>query len=335
MPASKILSMAVRPITTIYPKLWFNKIPEPARFVTSAGLGNIIFFYIDIIMYDLVVHPLSLHDFSKHATAASTNNAMNNMSKIGMKIFLFLLPPKSVLQKNKESISFFASYLIQILAQHFLNAFFVYGLETISTREEYMSSLFVTYSSYFVSLIGSTICNIMLLQKGMSKNVAFWGTVFGFGFFNYIALKFLIGNNSHNQQKEKDDDDDHDISTDNKREGVRGRRSIINSNNNNNGNNKNTKNNRSGGKNKIDNNNNNNNNKNNTRNRWRTNVSTKKMRGGGGQIYHDGQGQIMNHILNEIHSFVDGLVEKSSSYDHHHMTFVKSVGKGIELNQKI
>ena len=44
-----------------------------------------------------------------------------------------------------------------------------------------------------VSLIGSTICNIALLRKGMSKNVAFWGTVFGFGMFNFFVLKFLIG----------------------------------------------------------------------------------------------------------------------------------------------
>ncbi len=134
-----IVSTAVKPITTIYPKLWFSKVPEPARFFASAGLGNIIFFYIDIILYDLVIHPLSLQDFSKKFNSNNNN--------IGAKILLLLLPPKSVLQKNKESISFFISYLIQILAQHFLNAFFVYGLETISNKDKYMSTLFVTYSS--------------------------------------------------------------------------------------------------------------------------------------------------------------------------------------------
>ena len=136
---SKALSVAVRPVTTIYPKLWFNIIPEPVRFMTSSGLGNIIFFYVDIILYDLVIYPLSITNYDKYK-----GNANNN---VVAKILLFVLPPQKVLQKNRESISFFLSYLIQIFAQHLLNAFFVYGLQTISTREKYASTLFVTYSS--------------------------------------------------------------------------------------------------------------------------------------------------------------------------------------------
>lgn len=188
--SSSVLSLAARPVTFIYPKLWFNKVPEPVRFVTSAGLGNIIFFYIDIIMYDLVIYPLSIRDFSK------------DIDNIGWKALHSLLPHQKMIQKNKESISFFISYLIQIIAQHFLNAFFVYGLDSISTKEKYLSSLTVTYSSYFISLVGSTICNLALSRRGMSKNVAFWGTIFGFGLLNFFLLKILIGR----QQKKYEHD---------------------------------------------------------------------------------------------------------------------------------
>jgi hypothetical protein len=151
-------------IGSIYPKLWFDKIPEPARFVTSAGLGNIIFFYIDIVLYDLVIHPLSVYDYDKiihssggsqtitsasstSSTSATSTSATKAVSPIIKGIVLLLLPYKKGLQKNKESISFFISYLIQILAQHFLNAFFVYGLDSIDTKDKYISTLVVTYSS--------------------------------------------------------------------------------------------------------------------------------------------------------------------------------------------
>jgi hypothetical protein len=165
--AFKILSFPT--IGSIYPKLWFDKIPEPARFVTSAGLGNIIFFYIDIVLYDLVIHPLSVYDYDKiihssggsqtitsasstsstatSSTSTSATSATKAVSPIIKGIVLLLLPYKKGLQKNKESISFFISYLIQILAQHFLNAFFVYGLDSIDTKDKYISTLVVTYSS--------------------------------------------------------------------------------------------------------------------------------------------------------------------------------------------
>ena len=64
-----------------------------------------------------------------------------------------------------------------------------------------------------VSLIGSTICNIALLRKGMSKNVAFWGTVFGFGMFNFFVLKFLIGDKQEGDSEEDSNSKDDGNST--------------------------------------------------------------------------------------------------------------------------
>jgi len=185
-PPSSGLSLASLPISELYPKLWFKAIPEPARFMTAAGIGNIIFFYIDVMLYDLVIHPLSISNYDK-----------NTQNKV-LKMVYSLLPSQKFLQRNKETLSFFISYLIQILAQHVLNAFFVYGWETISTKDRYIATLIVTYSSYFISLVGSTICNLFLLRRGMSKNIAFWGTVFGFGTLNFLVLKTLIGDKQKN-----------------------------------------------------------------------------------------------------------------------------------------
>ncbi len=56
-----------------------------------------------------------------------------------------------------------------------------------------------------MSLIGSTICNIALLRKGVSKTVAFWGTVFGFGIVNFMVLKFFIGEKQKDHSKEQHD----------------------------------------------------------------------------------------------------------------------------------
>ncbi len=170
----------------------------------------------------------------------------------------------------------------------------------------------------------------------MSKNVAFWGTVFGFGFFNYLALKFLIGG-----QAKKQVDVDGGVGNtartakgrgnakgnDNvdKRDNSRTKRSMNRHNNNNSNNNKNNNSNRNGRNTSDDNNN--------VRNRWR-------MRGGG-QIYNEDSyiNNILVHILNETNLFVEGLtanspLSSSSPYDHH-MAFVKSVGRGIELNRKM
>lgn len=55
------------------------------------------------------------------------------------------------------------------------------------------SDLVISLRRYCFSLFGSTICNVLLLRKGVGKNTAFWGTVFGFGIFNFFVLRFLIG----------------------------------------------------------------------------------------------------------------------------------------------
>lgn len=87
--------------------------------------------------------------------------------------------------------------------QHFLNAVLVYGWETISSREKYFATLILSYSSYFVAVTGSTTCNAILLKRGVSKNTAFWATIWGFGVFNYFLLKHLIGVETNGTSKDE------------------------------------------------------------------------------------------------------------------------------------
>lgn len=97
--------------------IWFNQIPEAGRFLTSTGLGNIIFYLIDQTIYN--------HILIQYSTKF----------------------PK-IIQRNKESASFFVSYFLQIVFQHYLNALFVYGLETVDSKEKYLKTLLLTYSTW-------------------------------------------------------------------------------------------------------------------------------------------------------------------------------------------
>jgi len=162
MASSSSISSSEFAISNIYPKLWFASVPEPLRFITAANLGTIAFFKIDKALYNLVIL---------------------NLSKDMPKVF----------QRNRETVSFFFAYLIQVGLRHFLNAFLVYGLETIGTAEKYFQTLTLTYSSYSLSLVGSTFGNAILINRGVQKDVAFWGTIICFGVINFFLLKYFIG----------------------------------------------------------------------------------------------------------------------------------------------
>lgn len=95
---------------------WLENVPEGIRFITAAALGNILFYSIDHTLYQRFLVPFS-----------------SNFPR--------------VVQRNKESVSFFVSYLLQIVFQHSLNALFVYGYDTIASREKYLKTLIMTYSS--------------------------------------------------------------------------------------------------------------------------------------------------------------------------------------------
>ena len=51
--------------------------------------------------------------------------------------------------------------------------------------------LFIPQFRYATTLVASTIMNGYLLSLGWEKNVAFWGTICGFGVVNYLMITKL------------------------------------------------------------------------------------------------------------------------------------------------
>ena len=93
----------------------FYKLPEGFRFFVSGNTGNIVFYTFDRLLYSGLCQ---LKD----------------------------LP--GIVEEYKHAVTFFLAYLIQVVSQHWLNAFFVYGLESISTKEKYLRTLVGCYRVY-------------------------------------------------------------------------------------------------------------------------------------------------------------------------------------------
>jgi hypothetical protein len=97
----------------------YHRLPVSFRFMTAGIIGNASFFLLEKCIYKLLCRQHH-HDGS-------------------------ILP--ALVLNYKESASFFVAYLIQILPQHFLNAVLCYGLDTIDSRQKYLTTLFGTYSA--------------------------------------------------------------------------------------------------------------------------------------------------------------------------------------------
>ena len=153
-------------------KAWYA-VPQIVRFGMSGTLGNVIFYIMDQNFYKFVMLR-HIDDFPK------------------------------IVNRNAESISFFISYLGQVVIQHMMNAALVFGLDTI--RGKYFQSLLTCYTTYASTLIVSTFFNAFLLERGISKNVAFWFTLYGFGIINFILLSRVS-----DSQKVKDHQSEHGV----------------------------------------------------------------------------------------------------------------------------
>jgi hypothetical protein len=55
------------------------------------------------------------------------------------------LPP--VVKEYMDSVSFFFAYVLQVIPQHWLHAYLVYGMDTIDTRQKYFTTLLGCYSA--------------------------------------------------------------------------------------------------------------------------------------------------------------------------------------------
>ena len=111
-------------------KIWQQN--TAIRFGTSGILGNAIFFGLDRILFPVILN--------------AAGRSASNMSKL--------------IVHNAASVSFFVAYLLDIAVQHLLNAWLVFGLETINTRQQYLSSLATSYTgkSAFVLFYHVNVC---------------------------------------------------------------------------------------------------------------------------------------------------------------------------------
>mmetsp|Transcript_29218 Transcript_29218/g.58288 ORF Transcript_29218/g.58288 Transcript_29218/m.58288 type:complete len:269 (+) Transcript_29218:78-884(+) len=152
---------------------------QPAiRFATSGIIGNGIFFGLDTLLYPLIVGAAKeLVTSTASASPSSKRRVLGSVAKW--------------LGENAASVSFFVAYLLDIFVQHFLNAWLVFGLDTIRTRKLYLSSLTSAYTAYFGTLCGSTILQAYLIQLGLSKSIAFWITIGLGSVINYTVLTAL------------------------------------------------------------------------------------------------------------------------------------------------
>jgi hypothetical protein len=150
--SSTTTSSPIRRVSHDVLGLWFAAVPPVARYFFTGLIGNAIFFLLD-----------------QYLSGKILLNVMENKG-------------------NVDSVSFFLAYLIQILPQHFLNSLLVFGMDTIDSRDKYFKSLRVSYSSYFVTLCGSTILNAILLRNNIPKTTAFWGSIASFAIVNYMLI---------------------------------------------------------------------------------------------------------------------------------------------------
>jgi hypothetical protein len=144
----------------IIPELyWLKNASKPLRYFISGNIGSLIFFSIDRLIYLILCHFKQL---------------------------------PAILDNHKEGFSFFVSYLLQVVPQHWLHAVLVYGVDTISTRAKYFQTLLYQYSVYASSMFGSTFLNTMLVKAGLHRTIAFFGTIAAFSIINYFLIEWTV-----------------------------------------------------------------------------------------------------------------------------------------------
>ena len=144
--------------------LWFSLLPPVVRYAASGMLGNLMFF--------------ALNQWWSATIIRKSESLPRLLSK----------QLSESIMKNASSISFFTSYLVQIIPQHFLNSLLVFGLEGINSREKYLKSLKNTYKTYFVTLCGSALLNAALLQYKIRDDLSFWISIGLFSVVNYVLV---------------------------------------------------------------------------------------------------------------------------------------------------
>jgi hypothetical protein len=98
-----------------------NSIPEIFRFSMSGCLGSMLFLLLERLIHSVLTNwgPIRNHRLRLHILGVMTN----------------------------ETLSFVIAYILHVIPQHLLHAVLVYGMQTISTRDQYLKSLMGCYST--------------------------------------------------------------------------------------------------------------------------------------------------------------------------------------------
>uniref|UniRef100_A0A7S3L6V6 Uncharacterized protein n=1 Tax=Amphora coffeiformis TaxID=265554 RepID=A0A7S3L6V6_9STRA len=133
---------------------WYQ-IPQPLRYFVSGNLGNLCLYVLD----------------------KALRLWMESMTH----------PPKNI-----DSMAYFMAYILHVAAQHAFHAFLVYGLESVSTRQVYWSTLLGTFQAYTGSAIGSTFLNSYLVKQGWNRDIVFITTISFFSCLNYFWISYMV-----------------------------------------------------------------------------------------------------------------------------------------------
>mmetsp|Transcript_6814 Transcript_6814/g.13844 ORF Transcript_6814/g.13844 Transcript_6814/m.13844 type:complete len:336 (-) Transcript_6814:104-1111(-) len=148
-------------------QLWHERVPQPLRFFISGNCGNVCFYVCELA-------------FSRMLASSS----------------------HMVAWISHDSITFLGGYLAHIVAQHWLHAALVYGLDTINTPQKYFTTLRGMYQAMMTSAVGSTLLNTLLLRflPVLSKPAAFILTLWTFSAINYFWIGWIVKRSSESQQ---------------------------------------------------------------------------------------------------------------------------------------
>jgi hypothetical protein len=139
----------------------WHRLPTVVRFFAAGNLGNAGFFYLERQIYRII-----------------------SLCPVEM------VPP--FVLEYQDGVSFFVGYLVQIVSTHLLLAVLVYGIDTIDSVEKYYKTLSGQFYAYAFSLLGSTILSTYLLQTGMERTTAFFGTMITFACVNYFLIGWIV-----------------------------------------------------------------------------------------------------------------------------------------------
>lgn len=155
-------STAGNPMIQFY-HTWL-KLPQIFRFSVAGNLANLVFFYLEKVIFRMLSHILV------------TSSVLSSILLDGI-------------EKYQDEMSYFSAYVIQIVSTHLFYAFIVYGVDTIDTYEKYSKTLLGQFKVYGFGLFGATFLNSYLMTSGgLSKTLAFWTTTMICAVFNYFLV---------------------------------------------------------------------------------------------------------------------------------------------------